>query len=438
MATLGRFSSSIVPPWLWIWLIVFLVLMLPYYVAVWVRNIQELFHIPVNGLDWATDFSMRILGLVGLLELVPSLALFLGILALLWPRQRTRRLEESYKLKPAAPTSPAMTEILEFIHHHAPGIEVRVNRLRFDQTPFVYPLGFRKTAIAIFGQLVKLWQADRPAAEAILLHELAHYRHGDTLIIGAGSPFRAVVECWGKLYTGLFLAPFLLSFFAITVLFFGEIVYLMSIGGGGIGLLFRAVAHKLGQSFFMLFGALFIGAGLLIFSASVFIVPMVAIWCSELNADQAPASRSPQATLNALQRLPEKARGRQWLLYRLAHPPGKLRLWMVKNSTNLLGKVALLLLFPLSFILQAWLLRLLRVMGEVNGIKIVPIDRVASPQMISFLWVIAGALLALWPFLSPRWEQVFCSSQPSKATESLLPYWVSAGLLAGLGLWGMS
>ncbi|WP_017302236.1 hypothetical protein [Nodosilinea nodulosa] len=437
MTAQGRIKSNVVPPWLWFWLVVFFMLLLPYYLSVWVRNIQELFQTPAAGIDPVTDAAYRILGLVGLLELVPSLALFLGILALLRPSIRTNYLEKEYKLKPAGPTSPAMIEILEFIHHHAPGIEVRVNLRRFDQSPFVYPLGFGKTAIAFFGSFVKLWRADRLAAEAILLHELAHYRHGDALIIGAGSPFRGVIEQWGKLYSQLFLLPFILSFLAITVLFFGEIIYLMSMGVGGIGLLFRAIGHKLGESVFMVFGALWISFGLLVFTVSVFIVPMVAIWCSELNADQAPASRSVEDALSALQSFPEKYRGRKWLLSRLAHPPAKLRQWMTANSTHLLWQVTLLLLFPLSFALQAWLLRLLRAMGRINGIEIVSIDRVASPRALSTIWLMAAALLLVWPFLAKAWERIFCRSQVSNALNPL-PYWVSATLLAALGVWKLS
>ncbi len=433
----GSVNSNVVPPWLWFWLIVFFGLLLPYYLAVWIRNLQELFQTPTAGIDPVTDAADRILGLVGLLELVPSLALCLGILALLRPSLRGNRLEKEYNLKPAGSTTPVMAEMLEFIHHHAPGIEVRANRLRFDQSSFVYPLGFGKTAIAIFGQQVKLWRSDRPAAEAILLHELAHYRHGDALIIGAGSPFRGVVEQWGRLYSGLFLVPFLLSFVAITILFFGEIFYLMAMGGGGIGLLFRAMLHKLGQSVFMLFGALFISLGLLVFTASVFIVPMVAIWCSELNADQAPASRSVADGLSALQRFPEQARGRQWLIFRLAHPPAKLRLWMTANSANPAGRVILLLLFPLSFVLQGWLLRLLRAMGQFNGIEIVSIDRVASLKVMAGLWLAAAALLAVWPFLASAWEGIFCRSQRSPSLNPL-PYWISAGVLGGLSFWGLS
>ena len=288
----NRLSSNVLPPWLWLWMLIFVVVVLPYFFAVWVRNIQQLLTTPSAGIDWVTDFAYRILGLPALLELIPSLALFLGLVALLRPQLRTRYLEQKYTLKPISYKTQDVAEILEFIEHHAPGIEVRANFRRTDQVPFVYPLGFRKTAIALFGQLVALWRADRPAAEAILLHELAHYRHGDALIIGAGSPFRAVIEQWGRFFVWLFVLPFVFSFAAITILFFwemGQIIWIMSLSS--IGMLFAAIGHKLGQSVYMLIGALIISIGLLMWTTSVFIVPMVAIWCSEMNADQAPAGR---------------------------------------------------------------------------------------------------------------------------------------------------
>jgi len=426
-------SSNVSPPWLWLWLMIFLILSLPYYVAVWGRNIQELLASPNSGLGWITTSAYRILGLVGLLELVPSFALLLGLLALLRPALRRNRLEKDYKLKPITSPTPVMAEILEFVHQHAPGIEVRANRLRFDQTPFVYPLEFNKTAIAIFGQFIRLWRADRPAAEAILLHELAHYRHGDALLIGAGSPFRAVVEQWGRLYLHLFLLPFLLSFAAITLLFFWEIGQLAQLGVGGIGMLAQVIFHTIGQALFMALGALITSFGLLIWIASIFIVPMTAIWCSELNADQAPTAHSQQETFNTLKKLPEKARGRRWLLYRLAHPPNRLRQWMVINSNNLFGKVSLLLLFPLSFGLKVLLMRLLEAIASVQGIAIVPISWVASTFTLSIIWLITALVLAVWPFCAPLWEQLLSGSKQSASLNSL-PYWISACILTGVSI----
>lgn len=433
MTAPGRFSSSTVPPWLWCWLIIFAVVQLPYYGSVWVRNLQDLFYSPTTELDWVTNLSIRILGLPGLLELVPSLTLLIGLMCLLWPQQRSQRLEQHYKLKPMGSASPAMMEILEFIHHHGPGLEVKVNRLRFDQTPFVYALGFRRTAIAIFGQLVKLWQTDRPAAEAILLHELAHYRHGDALMIGAGSPFRAVVERWGKLYSCLFLLPFLLSFVSITVLFFVEIGQLLALGGGGMGLLGQAILHKLVQTIFMTLGALFISINLLMWTTSVFIVPMVAIWCAELNADQAPASRSINDTLRALNSCPETARGRQWLLHRLGHPPVQLRRWMTTYRGSILAKVVLLLLFPLSFALQTILLKTLQAIAQAQGIAMVGMDRVVSSTILGSLWLLMAFLLALWPFIANQWEKIVCR-QEDPYPLSPLPYGLSAVILGGMAI----
>jgi len=405
---------------------------LPYYVAVWGCNLYELLTGPASGADWATTIAYRILGLVGLLELVPSLALVGGLLALLRPQLRTALLERRYKLRSASSITSGMSEILEFVERNAPGVEVKVNQLRFDQTPFIYPLGFRKTGIAIFGQFIRLWRADRGMAKAVLLHELAHYRHGDALLVGAGSPFRTIIERWGKLYIWLFVIPFILAFAAITLIFVLEVGQLMWLGVGGIDMLLQAISHKIVQSIFMLIWALVTSLGILLWTSSIFVVPMTAIWCSELNADQAPASRFPDEILNALKSLPEKERGRQWLLHRLAHPPNELRQWMVKKADKLLGKMCLLLLFPLSFLLQALLLRLIEFMASLQNIQIVPIDQVAGSQVLSTVLLITALLLIAWPFVSSSWERLFCC-KPKSVFLSPLPYWLSATILIGLG-----
>ncbi|NJL50139.1 MAG: M48 family metalloprotease [Leptolyngbyaceae cyanobacterium SM2_5_2] len=71
-------------------------------------------------------------------------------------------------------------------------------------------MGYRKSAIAIFGGLVKLWRSDPEAGRAILLHELGHCRHGDVLMIGAGSFFETLLNSWVR---------FLILFFIIPTLF---------------------------------------------------------------------------------------------------------------------------------------------------------------------------------------------------------------------------
>jgi hypothetical protein len=202
-------------------------------------------------------------------------------------------------------------------------------------------------------------------------------------------------------------------------------------GLSGIGMLFEAIGHKLGQSVFMLIGALIISIGLLMWTTSVFIVPMVAIWCSEMNADQAPAGRSQEETLNALRTLPEETAGRQWLLFRLAHPPARLRQWMVAHSSSNVGRVVLLLLFPLSFIVQVILLRLLSGLAAIQGIQLVPMERVAGWQTIAGIWLVSAVLLGIWPFVAAFWERLFCSSRQEVRVDPV-PYWISAGVLVML------
>ena len=427
----GRVNSNVSPPWLWFWLATFLVVVLPFYTAVWTRNITDLLMAPSAGIGWVTGLSLRLLGLIGLLELIPSFALLGGLLLLLGPWIRTQYLEKKYALQPAKPSDLGMAEIFEFVQRHAPGIEVRTNRRLMAQTPFVYPLGFRRSAIALFGHFIRLWRANRPAAETILLHEIAHYQHGDTLVIGAGSPFRGVIEQWARLYLWLFWLPFGLSFAASTILFFWEISQLMRLGVGGGGLLIDAIGHRAIQTLVMMANALFLSAVLLIWTASIFVMPTIAVWCSELNADQAPVGHSQAHTLSTLKTLSEKARGREWLLCRLAHPPGKLRQWMVTHANTLVGKISLLLLFPLSFGLQVLLLRLLQSLAVAQGILTVPIDRVASAQSLSLVWISAAILLAVWPFTASIWQNLFCQhSRPARVNP--FPYWVSAGVLTAL------
>lgn len=55
---------------------------------------------------------------------------------------------------------------------------------------------YRRSALAIFGGLARLWRADREAAGTILLHEIGHYRQGDPLAQGAGAFFGEYLRRW--------------------------------------------------------------------------------------------------------------------------------------------------------------------------------------------------------------------------------------------------
>lgn len=56
---------------------------------------------------------------------------------------------------------------------------------------------------------------------------------------------------------------------------------------------------------------------------------------------------------------------------------------MVAHSSSNVGRVVLLLLFPLSFVVQVILLRLLSGLAAIQGIQLVPMERVVGWQTIA-------------------------------------------------------
>jgi Zn-dependent protease with chaperone function len=422
--------SNRVPPWLWFWLLTF-ALSLPYYIAVWQRNWNELFIPlpPTEDQSLGNQVSFRVLGLMGLTELIPSAAIVLGVLALLLPRLRTQKLAQTYDLKPVSDENPLPEPLLTFLKEQAPGLTPTANLTRFDQTAFVYPLGFNQTGIAIFGPVIKLWYRDQAAAEAILLHEIAHYRHGDALVVGAGSPFRFVIEHWLKLYRWLFILPITVAVLALLAQFVVELFWMRIT----LGQWLEAIGHKVGQTLFLSIAFIFATFWLFLWITCLFLPPMVAIWTCELNADQSPATRSQADILKALQGMPDKNQRRKWLFSRLAHPPHRLRLWMVAHAHKPYAQVLLLLLFPLTYGLQMLVLRVWAWLPAQMGTLVVPVEYIANLRLLAWFWLSSAVLLAGWPYLAGYWEQLFCRGDWPTRPEKL-PYWISAGILMVLGL----
>ena len=462
-------NSQTVPPWIWVWLFAFIVFTLPYYLNVWFVNVAQLALLPSADLGTVVNRVYQVQGLAGLLELIPSLSVLIGLLLLLRPQFRATKLEAEYNLKAVSNPSPVLKEILDFIHQRAPDIKVKVNRIRFDRTAFVYAMGRKRTAIAVFGQLIKQWRADQPTAEAVLEHELTHYRHGDALIIGAGSPFRAVIERWGKLYRWLFLGPFLLGSVGLTLLLFYELNQLRALGIGGGGFITSFVVHLVEKTGLMLSWGLFITVGLVLWTISIFISPIAAIWCSELNADQASikstglfagtgqsigtqsvgrkaAERQSTgqntktdhtAALAALAQIARRPTLRKWILSWLTHPPYALRRWMLMYPSSTLRKFLLLLIFPAACGLKILFLNLSKAWFLISGVSGVSIEHVASLQTLAALWLISALVLAAWPLLAKVWEGLFCEYSTQIKMKSL-PYLLCAVLLTVLSAVALS
>ncbi len=240
---------------------------------------------------------------------------------------------------------PAVDEIAAFVEPFAPHARLKVNLLRTDLLAFVYPAGFRRATIALFGGLVRLWRADRSAAEAVLLHEIGHLRHGDALVVGVGSLFEAVVKRWFLIVIVSFLTPVSLVAFDQAFRFARE--------SAGLGVAASAIVrHELVQWLTLVLpGLLAQGLSLTLGVASAFVLPLAAIWLSEISADRfaGDAAGSADGLLRAMDRLAARTPWWRWLLLRMSHPPNWARRYVVRHGERATVIGVVLLLYPLAY-----------------------------------------------------------------------------------------
>lgn len=437
----GTQTSTKVPPWLWLW-IVFYVSSLPQQFSLWQKLLNDLLFYQEPSPEITGSAFFFLARLANLLEFIPLFALFLGTLSLSVPTLRKAWLERKYGLNDYEPTSiPVVVDISSFLREHAPGIIVKANPTNFNEPAFVYSLGYRKAAVAILAPLIKLWRTDRPAAEAILLHEVAHYNHGDAFIVGAGSLFREVIERWFYLFLGLFCLPIVIIFITQTITFFKEL--------GGLGWsaflifpLIGAILHKIWQVIVGIPLLLISMLSILLWTANIFTIPLAGIWSSELNADQFSAQHSLDSMLNALNKQSKEPPLLTWLLNRLTHPPNWIRWWFISNSQTKTGKVLLLILFPLSYILALILQVLFAVLQA--GVAGIPVESINLGGNIAYVlnnlfaprWFIMAILLVVWSFYAYTWEQWFTKTTQRTAQLESSVYFLSAAIVGGLSLIG--
>lgn len=188
-----RRPAVAVPPWALLWLAVF-ALAVPGLVRDWWARYVELTAAGSWGPELAATTSFAILRALTTLGLLPAAVITVGLLAVAVPPLRAAVVERRLRL--TAPPRPVLAEIEEFLRAHGATVEVRANLARQDRLARVYPAGGRRARLAVFGPLVALWRRDREAAEAVLLHEVAHVRTGDHLVLGLGSPFLALIRLW--------------------------------------------------------------------------------------------------------------------------------------------------------------------------------------------------------------------------------------------------
>ncbi|MEV6670056.1 hypothetical protein [Streptomyces sp. NPDC051162] len=356
------------PPWLWPVTAVYAA-QVPAAVGWWVAQVKDLTGHGTYSAQVAATWGFRVLLATSVVQVLPQVCVAVGALGVLLPRVRRRLVEWRYGLLPPEAVG-AGEGIQRFVAEHAPGVETRIS-LRRGQPARVYPGGRRGTRVAGLGPLFALWEEDRRAAEATLLHELAHHRSGEQHVAGLGSPFTGMLRAWPWVFGLCGLLP------AALLLVVGEPT--------GHELLAQVVFVILRVPHFL-------------------IVPLGALWTAELVADRyASAAAGRDAVLRALRRIGAVGRHRG---LRLHHPPVRLRRWCVLRADERRAQFVAASLLPAAALVGtsldiAGVTVEYRLLGEGWGWSVRRALWLAHAQLTGGpLWPVLLAVFTVWPLLA--------------------------------------
>jgi len=425
-----HYLAGKIPPWLWFWLIVYLFYLPGLANWLWESNLKPILNpegVPdfLGSKFFSSHFISFLLAIPGLHEIIPSLIVLLGVSTIFFPHVRKLYLEKHFKLRQPSSNAPDIEEIADFIHQYAPNIEIRTSLIRTKQIAFVYPLGYTKAAVGLFIGIRRLWHSDREAAEAVLLHEISHYRHGDVLIVGAGSFFETLLKIWFPLLILLLFVPSFLLYGHSTITSFLESQRIHQEYGRLLGdnNWFIDWFKSQVEMFFLidLPGDLLISTMLFCISGVVLIAPLLGIWCSEFNADQFVINiqKSPRGLLRAFNNLSPSTSWWYWFLSNMSHPPVSMRRWFASHSGETNQFMFLLLLFPFAYIIKLILIHFRAIAALASfssGRELFQefIDNtVVYFQASAPVWLAMGIFLLTYPRVAKFWEQMFCSDSKS-------------------------
>ncbi len=418
------------PSWLAFWLVVYLISLPEVIRDLWLPAMGEVLSpsfLPGEDLipsSWSFRFS-------NVAELAPSLLLLLGVISLGFPGLRGRRNREAYGLSDP-PDLPVMAEIRAFLAVHTPGLEMRTNLLRTDSLAFITPLGWRRQAMAVFGGLVTLWRRDREAAQAVLLHEIAHTQQGDAFATGVGSAFKALLNVWLPLTLGWVVLPMMLVWGLDAVRFLNQT---------GVPLQ-EGLSHKLIQWVASYLPGLSLAVGgALLASLGTILLPLAGLWCAEFYADHAAVAvlGASAPLLRILREVGDSTSRGRWLISAMTHPLAGMRRWLANRAFEPYAEVLLLLLFPLTYLVKGALL-LLRawsaylMVGSAGDVIRAALRGHGADYVrtLTPVWIVIIGLLLVWPWLAPG-----ISRAPSARSDDheivYVPY-----ALAVLGLIGLA
>ncbi|MEV0400101.1 hypothetical protein [Actinoallomurus sp. NPDC050550] len=361
--------DTVAPPWIWMFFVGYLAIGVPDWIRTWHRQLAD-----YRGHD---SLAFTLLKVFAVVELLPVAFLAAGIAGVALPAVRGRWVERRFGLVPD--DRPVIAEMRRFAEAYAPGVDLRVT-LRPGRLARVYPVGFRRARIAVFRPMAALWRQDRPAAEAVLLHEIAHLRQGDHLLVGLGSPFPWLVRVCAPVFLAAEVLP--------AVVLFVVQPHLGTAVGAQVVLDVGAIPRQL-------------------------ILPVAALWLAELGADRFPAQ---VAGPHVLQRALDRSRSTSWF-GPLSHPPKGLRWRLAAHPraatlTLLTGWFAALVI-KLAVTIVAATPASLMIGNSVpdtarlltRGIRDFLVD--GRPLLLAAL-----ALLVTWPLLARLWTRAWSPGTP--------------------------
>jgi hypothetical protein len=360
-----------VPPWLWLWLTGDLAVLIPAEVS----NERHQIALYTGHGEIAPQVTAgtpyTLLLLFSILAGLTCAIFAAAVIATVFPRRRGRLVERRYELT----EDPSIAEMQDFVAQYDPSIRLRAT-MRDDQMARIYPVGWRTARIAVFRPLSELWRRDREAAQAVLLREVAHRRHGDQLVTGLASPLVWLMRIWVPAFVVLALAP---------------VVVYAALSGG---LLAQAVVGQ--------------GAQQLLQPVGLLILPVTALWLAELDADLVTAR---VLGIDPVRRALDATGGTRPLGL-LSQPPRRLRRRYAASRPT--GTFALLAAWPAALVAQL----LVIIAGAAIAYLLISQsladtgrDLLAGTRQFllsnQILIIAAIILLLLWPLLARPWDRLW-------------------------------
>jgi hypothetical protein len=293
----------------------------------------------------------------------------------------------------------------------------------------VYPRDYLANNVGVGGGLLRLWRRDRDLAQAVLLHELAHHRQGETFFFGFGAPLERLVRAWPLVLLAMVAGMTVAAVGGILNMYLTDAAISSNVAEGAQAAGLDITAFPIQQAT-SLWDRIWITIRLNLSilplqlisisfkTLAAFIFPLATIWIAEFNADRFAVRLLPAGASVPVDLLGSGGTWRRRFLDRLSHPPNSLRRWFALRATSPWTLFILLLLWPGS----ALLLFVTQVVAHVPNQLISQI----SPETLGFDVSGLGAAVVGWA------EMAFEAQAPYLATHAvIMTVWLGFRTLRG-------